>query len=784
MFKVSARTVLELGSELISSDIIAFYELIKNGFDAGSESGVEIHFSIIFRRNDYIAIRQMLDDQHELSEVKAKIEARLIKDANTASRARANKIISKSSTREALSEGLDQIYDLNTITVSDRGTGMSMDDLSKCFLTIGTPSRKKAVDQALRSNAGKTPYLGEKGIGRLSAMRLGQKLEIATARTEDPRLNLLIINWTDFEAVDAMIDDIIVTPVKGDEKPTPNWSGTNLVIGNLSEDWTAARVKDMVEGQFSRLTDPFLDPQKRRRIAIYWNGTRLAIPWMDQQLISHAHASIIGEYRIEKGGPRLTASISVNNLGFPHPTEPSRAQVELPDLRGALIGPDQKHPESALTTVGPFTFEIYWFNRKILTAIDGIGDKIAVKKLQEQWSGIQLFRDNFRIFPYGDNEDDWLSLDRKALSRKGYALNKAQFVGRATISRIGNPNLLDQTNREGLRETSEQQIFVGILDYAIDRLLFGAIQRVDKQYKDQINRITPIEAQTEIAGLELRAKSAIDQLRRIAPKESREAVEDLRQTLYQLKEFAKDAQRRVESTQEEKQLMFDLAGVGLMVEVVAHELARASENALENLERLRQKDMPKEVTAALESLRAQMKSLSKRLRILDPMSVSGRQRKEVFDVSNVVREVIEAHEAQFARHGIQIKCNPPKHSIMVNAVKGMVVQILENLISNSKYWMLMRKKTDKHLTPTISIMFDSSPSAIIYEDNGSGISTENRDRVFEAFFSLKEKSKRRGLGLFIARECAQYNNGTLTLDETPNKETGRLSKFRLELPSE
>ena len=42
MFKVSARTVLELGSELISSDAIAFYELIKNGVDAGTKDGVTI----------------------------------------------------------------------------------------------------------------------------------------------------------------------------------------------------------------------------------------------------------------------------------------------------------------------------------------------------------------------------------------------------------------------------------------------------------------------------------------------------------------------------------------------------------------------------------------------------------------------------------------------------------------------------------------------------------------------------------------------------------------------
>lgn len=53
MFKVTARTILELGSELISSDAIGFYELIKNGIDAGSKDGVTINFDIVMGRRDY-----------------------------------------------------------------------------------------------------------------------------------------------------------------------------------------------------------------------------------------------------------------------------------------------------------------------------------------------------------------------------------------------------------------------------------------------------------------------------------------------------------------------------------------------------------------------------------------------------------------------------------------------------------------------------------------------------------------------------------------------------------
>ena len=192
--------------------------------------------------------------------------------------------------------------------------------------------------------------------------------------------------------------------------------------------------------------------------------------------------------------------------------------------------------------------------------------------------------------------------------------------------------------------------------------------------------------------------------------------------------------------------------------------------------------MPEEVKAALESLRAQMKSLSKRVRILDPLSIAGRQRSEVFALDDILRETLEAHEAQFLRHHIKAELDLPKKPVRVKAVKGMIVQILENLISNSKYWMQMRREREGKLRPTITIALHDGPPTIIFEDNGRGIAPENRDKVFKPFFSLKEKSKRRGLGLFIARECAQYNGGTLVLEDTANEETGRLHRFTLELP--
>ena len=132
-------------------------------------------------------------------------------------------------------------------------------------------------------------------------MRLGDTLRVETAKTTDSHLNCLDIDWSDFAQIDAMLADIDIQPTQGEAVERPGWSGTRIIIGKLTEDWTAERVKRMADYDFSRLTDPFIDPKKRPRVALYWNDDRVSIPWMQKALIQGAHVSVNGAYKIVDG---------------------------------------------------------------------------------------------------------------------------------------------------------------------------------------------------------------------------------------------------------------------------------------------------------------------------------------------------------------------------------------------------------------------------------------------------------------------------------------------------
>ena len=94
--------------------------------------------------------------------------------------------------REHFFDRLAEYYDeMNYIEVRDTGHGMSIDELSDIFLRIGTSVKRK-------ENLAGAKNLGDKGIGRLSAMRLGNRLHVKTSRNRDTHWNLLDIDWTLF----------------------------------------------------------------------------------------------------------------------------------------------------------------------------------------------------------------------------------------------------------------------------------------------------------------------------------------------------------------------------------------------------------------------------------------------------------------------------------------------------------------------------------------------------------------------------------------------------------
>lgn len=789
-FKISARTVLELGAELISSDEVALYELVKNAIDAKSSTGAEIDFHISLSYGTFSEVMRELEGStlRPLSELRALLLSHADATAEPELLQRLKDGLSDCMTVSSLHKKLSSIYsETNWIEIRDAGTGMSAEDIRTKYLVIGTPARKKEIEAAQAAfyskkdqgdgTAPPPPYLGEKGVGRLSAMRLGWMLHLESATGQDKTLNILDIDWRKFEDLDLYLQDINLEPTRGGPKPNAKWSGTVIKISGLTSNWTPRRIRDVATGEFSKISDPFSLAQRRFRIAVFFNGDRVEIPRMDSEILKAAHATVKASYKITKGTPALDVYMTFKG---PERKEDKHLRFGKLDLSALTGDADQEVPSYALHTVGPFEYEAYWYNRQKLRGIDSIGNQNTVRELQKRWSGIMLFRDGYRVLPYGEDKDDWLALDRRALASPGYKLNKTQFIGRVKISRLGNPHLIDQTNREGLKETPEKYVFVELLRYVTQNLLRNFMDEVERAQTHV--EVDVAQVQERISSLETRAREAI---RRLKSQHGENAVEfqDLQEMFEQMKQYFEQARALAEQAEDERARLIQLAGIGLMLEVVAHELARSTETAMKSLATAQTDNLPAEVAATLKVLRTEMQTMNKRLRVLDPLSVSGRQHRETFDLPALVRDIFGGRARQFERHHINADVSVKRgKSLVITAVKGMYVQVIENLTSNSVFWLGKRMEEDPGFEPKINVVVDAQLRQLTFADNGPGINEELKEDVFKPFFSTKDRRRRQGLGLYIARECAAYNDARLFLSTEHTEHETRLNTFVLELP--
>lgn len=778
-FRVTARTILHLGSDLISSDGIAFYELVKNSLDARSP---EVRVDVLVRMpfETYDELLRELGERREPNErgiakpSSTPRDWRHLRDSAIAAvdedAPAADELVAALRDADTEREFVAALRGANRVDVDDDGRGMSKDTLERVYLTIGTGERARERDlkaaQSPRAEDDEHVILGEKGLGRLSAMRLGDSLEVITGTRADPHWNVLNINWNDFaDAADEDISSIDVNPEVGAKKGGDR-QGTLIRVTALTSAWTYDKLNALARDHFSKLVDPF--SSRKLPLKLAFNAISVEIPPFSSFILDHAHGVFDAKLEWDKWGkPVLSGMMDYRLRKRRRPFE--FKGVEVATLAGAVSA-------DTLKRMGTFKLEVYWFNRRVLKRIEGIGDLAAVRRLLASWAGgVSLYRDGYRVNPYGGPKDDWLDLDRDAFSTSGFKLNRGQIVGRALITKADNKYLVDQSNREGLKDTPEKEAFVGLLAATMEYFR-GFVVHVD----DEINRAGRVKAtdaldrfRAEDARLE-EIMPALMALLKLSP-EGRRLSKQVRDAVTSLREAASDVETASRATEEERGRVMHLASVGLLIEILAHELYRATAGGLKTIASARTSPDPKVTATQLRVLDAQLRTLQKRLKVLDPLSTNARQTKEEFDLGDWVTDIVEGFAAQNSRAGIEFetRVSPLGSHRKVRAVKGMFVQIIENLLSNSVYWIKQQDNYESSVVEpdgdgpigSILVLVEPDEGRVTVTDDGPGIPEDRREIVFEPFFTTKKQKQGRGLGLYIGREIAAYHGASLTLGD-------------------
>ena len=776
-FRVNARTVLHLGSELISSDGIAIYELIKNALDANSPVvRLDVVCRMDFATTDRI-LRQ-LGERHHPAEWAVPDSRPRSDDWRSLRKAALAAIDHNAPDADELTQSIrsvksrnaftDCVRKANFISVDDDGDGMSADTLNDVYLTIGTSNR--ARQRALRRppKPGSSPsavILGEKGLGRLSAMRLGDYMEVITGEVGETEWNRLVIDWNRFaKAADEDISSVPIVPKSYGEKKSKQ-KGTLIEIQALSSEWSFDKLESLARDHFSKLVDPF--SAETLPLEMSFNGNDVTLPAFASFILEHAHGTLEADYRVTRRQPAIRGTMDYRLRG-------RRSSFKFNTLELASL--TEELPE-ALARVGPFTLQVFWFNRRLLTGIDGIGSLKQVRAILATWAGgVSLYRDGYRVNPYGGPNDDWLDLDRDAFSTSGFKLNRGQIVGRANITQDSNPYLTDQTNREGLTDGPEKRAFVSVLAAVMEHYRLFLVN-IDADVR-RAERLESAEAISRFRTEDDRISNLLPRLRDALADSSanRDLAAEVEESLSLLRDAADAVASAAEAQAQERNRVMHLASIGLLIEIIAHELYRATTNALNTLSGARSSRTGFTQTT-LRVLSAQLKTVQKRLKVLDPLSTNARQVKERFEIVDWVRSIVNGYAARASDQQIDLRVivRPKKATQRVRAVKGMFVQVLENILANSFYWIVQQhrlspiaaaKELSGNYIGRIQVTVRPHDSRIVVTDDGPGIPEDRRDLVFQPFFSTKKQKQGKGLGLYIAREIAEYHGGSLFLGDT------------------
>lgn len=299
------------------------------------------------------------------------------------------------------------------ITVSDDGHGMTVKDFTDKFLRIAGRSKEGGER---KSPVFRRRYTGAKGIGRLSAHKLGRSLSLESnpdlslpERSDDDSGFRATINWEAIEESTKSIEQAKEISVVA-AAPRPH-SATVLTIRHLFSPWRGAQLRSFLhEVRSTRPDDTMLEPPSPRLFAgesllgkIDVADTTVADPGFSVELSGDFAGS-------DPQWPSLLAfanwMIEIDARGqdeLRYRITPGRATREAnphAEVRDFVYPRSQAGPE--------FVARVF--------ARDSSGGKNRqlpdiVKRFSEEAAGIRLFMEGFRVLPYGTPRNDWLGLD-------------------------------------------------------------------------------------------------------------------------------------------------------------------------------------------------------------------------------------------------------------------------------------------------------------------------------------------------------------------------------------
>lgn len=695
-------------------------------------------------------ILHTLGDELISSETVAVIE--LVKNAYDAD---ASRVMIRFAPEADMREGL--------IEVMDDGHGMSLDTLLSAWMEPATLARKRKP----RSEGLGRRVLGEKGIGRFAASRLGSTLEVVTRRVDMDLEVWAFFDWREFEDETKYLDEVQVrwqqvepSEICAGGSIEKLWGGdsaagrqgprhgTILRVGGLRSTWGIDELETLRTG-LSRLISPFYGEKRVREDDKFQIWLHAPEPYSHLSGIVEPPEALMHPHYLLKGTIDANAEFDL--------TLRLRDRRKHEKLTGRFTLSSGETPRC-----GPIRVELRVWDRdqtSLSQMARDYGSTLRdVRRDLDQAAGINIYRDGFRVLSYGEPTNDWLRLDLRRVQNPTLRLSNNQIVGYVLIGADSNPRLRDQSNREGLTE--------GPALHDLRELAVSALAELEQRRyaarRESRRTARKAEAKTEalFTGFDLIAIR--EHVAHRYPGDDRLlSIVDQGET--QLRE-------KVERIQQVLARYHRLATLGQLIDTVLHD-ARAPLGKIRNEAHLAAREILGKNTAgrdvlnrlqsSLGAVNKQCEALAAVFRKIEPFGGRTRGRPSEARLERLIADAFSVLDTEIVEVGARIAL--PDSDTRVTVDEAEIQEVIINLLQNSLYWLRTVPQESRAIRVEVG---RKSPEEveILFSDSGPGVAPEFRERIFDPYFSTKPDGV--GLGLSIAGEIiTDFYGGELALVE-------------------
>ena len=440
---------------------------------------------------------------------------------------------------------------------------------------------------------------------------------------------------------------------------------------------------------------------------------------------------------------------------------------------------------------GDFRGSIYAFD---LSANSPISKNF--RKVLEEIKGVKIYRNNFRIFPYGSSNNDWLGMSDYNLRNKGVIFKQHTSTGFFNIDGEQNLALLKElTNRQGLVLDNFGTNFILIAKDLIYKTIANKDKDLSQYFNFKRKEISELlENQTiEISGISFRkqandiiqtenkAERLVKEFDNMDDNEKKNELISLQESTKNLRNAVNLKEKQVEELVTHIDEFAPIMGATIIAETLSHEIIRLSNSIKYSSSKARNailNDNKEEAILNLDRLDSSNKFLVRYASLLDVNSYSRRRRYSVESIKGKLEEILKNTPLlTYGKTTVNVK-------IIGNDFKAKIISdsfkiIIENLVINSTYWLDKMNISDSLLT----FKLDNDLGKLFVFDNGIGIDKSVENHLFEEFVTNKPDNDGRGMGLYIVTTLLNEFGATITLDDERNQ-YGNLYKFIITFPDE